>query len=287
MRESYAEIKRRSNPVVAKVPRLPRGRRITNGNAGANSSAPPPDSSTPPTPLPSPTFPRSPPRSSGATGNADGGDGEFGRTSGDFQSPSRSRDFRIANPHSDAARRTLGGGAAEDAGRCADGVRSAIRKSPLLVRPTPRDLSPVLHAPFLLTPGSPRITRELRSLGLACSENRVARVMRSGGLRARPIKPFRPKTTEEAEGTREVGGRASPAPITPRTPRPTCPPRPKRPRPRHPPRQRHLPAPSGAAPRCPSNRGKPGVLGFLFRHLLLQLFQEVLRAAPVDADLCV
>ena len=43
--------------------------------------------------------------------------------------------------------------------------------------------------------GSPRMTRELQGLGLACSENRVARLMRSGGLRARPRKPFRPKTT--------------------------------------------------------------------------------------------
>ena len=43
--------------------------------------------------------------------------------------------------------------------------------------------------------GSPRMTRELHSLGLSCTENRVARLMRSGGLRARPRKPFRPKTT--------------------------------------------------------------------------------------------
>ena len=43
--------------------------------------------------------------------------------------------------------------------------------------------------------GSPRMTRELHSLGLCCSENRVARLMRSSGLRARPRKPFRPKTT--------------------------------------------------------------------------------------------
>lgn len=43
--------------------------------------------------------------------------------------------------------------------------------------------------------GSPRMTRELQSLGLSCSENRVARLMRSTGLRARPRKPFRPKTT--------------------------------------------------------------------------------------------
>ena len=43
--------------------------------------------------------------------------------------------------------------------------------------------------------GSPRMTRELHSLGLACSENRAARLMRVAGLRARPRKPFRPKTT--------------------------------------------------------------------------------------------
>lgn len=43
--------------------------------------------------------------------------------------------------------------------------------------------------------GSPRMTRELRGLGLACSENRVARLMRSNRLWARPRKPFRPKTT--------------------------------------------------------------------------------------------
>ncbi|HEY5741511.1 MAG TPA: IS3 family transposase [Terrimicrobiaceae bacterium] len=44
--------------------------------------------------------------------------------------------------------------------------------------------------------GSPRMTRELRAVGIACSENRVARIMRSNGLRARPRRPFRPKTTQ-------------------------------------------------------------------------------------------
>lgn len=43
--------------------------------------------------------------------------------------------------------------------------------------------------------GSPRMTRQLHALGLACSENRVARLMHAHGLRARPRKPFRPKTT--------------------------------------------------------------------------------------------
>lgn len=43
--------------------------------------------------------------------------------------------------------------------------------------------------------GSPRMTHELRALGWAFSENRVARLMRREGLRATPRKPFRPKTT--------------------------------------------------------------------------------------------
>ena len=43
--------------------------------------------------------------------------------------------------------------------------------------------------------GSPRMTRELRAQGLRASENRVARLMRDHHLRARPRRPFRPKTT--------------------------------------------------------------------------------------------
>jgi putative transposase len=43
--------------------------------------------------------------------------------------------------------------------------------------------------------GSPRMTPELQSMGHVCSENRVARLMHREGLRARPRKPFRPKTT--------------------------------------------------------------------------------------------
>ena len=44
--------------------------------------------------------------------------------------------------------------------------------------------------------GSPRMTRELRAAGRDCSENRVARIMRLNDLRARPRRPFRPKTTQ-------------------------------------------------------------------------------------------
>jgi putative transposase len=45
--------------------------------------------------------------------------------------------------------------------------------------------------------GSPRMTWELRANGWSCSENRIARLMRQNGLRARPRRPFRPKTTAQ------------------------------------------------------------------------------------------
>ena len=41
--------------------------------------------------------------------------------------------------------------------------------------------------------GSPRSTRELQATGSACSVNRVARVMRTAGLRVRARSPDRPK----------------------------------------------------------------------------------------------
>ena len=43
--------------------------------------------------------------------------------------------------------------------------------------------------------GSPRMIRELQNTGSACSVNRVARVMRTAGLRGRARSPYRPKTT--------------------------------------------------------------------------------------------
>jgi putative transposase len=43
--------------------------------------------------------------------------------------------------------------------------------------------------------GSPRMTHELHANGHVCSENRVAALMRREGIRARPRRPFRPKTT--------------------------------------------------------------------------------------------
>lgn len=44
--------------------------------------------------------------------------------------------------------------------------------------------------------GSPRMTRALRAQGASCSENRVARLMRSEGLQTRRRKPYRPRTTQ-------------------------------------------------------------------------------------------
>ena len=44
--------------------------------------------------------------------------------------------------------------------------------------------------------GSPRLTPELRALGHACSENRVARIMQRHGVRAQTRKRFVPRTTD-------------------------------------------------------------------------------------------
>lgn len=44
--------------------------------------------------------------------------------------------------------------------------------------------------------GSPRMTAELRARGHRCSRGRVARLMRLEGIRARPRRPYRPRTTQ-------------------------------------------------------------------------------------------
>jgi hypothetical protein len=64
----------------------------------------------------------------------------------------------------------------------------------LALRAPPRGRPPVPKMPANCD-NSPRMTHELIARGHACSENRVARLMRAEGLRARPRKPFRPKTT--------------------------------------------------------------------------------------------
>jgi transposase InsO family protein len=46
------------------------------------------------------------------------------------------------------------------------------------------------------TYGSPRVRLDLRELGQRCGKNRVARLMRESGLRARQKRRFRPRTTD-------------------------------------------------------------------------------------------
>ena len=46
------------------------------------------------------------------------------------------------------------------------------------------------------TYGSPRITRQLQRQNIPCGKNRVARLMRLHGLKARSKRPFRPRTTD-------------------------------------------------------------------------------------------
>ncbi len=47
--------------------------------------------------------------------------------------------------------------------------------------------------------GSPRVAHQLRAEGESCSENRVARLMRQEGLKAKRKKAFRPRTTIRAK----------------------------------------------------------------------------------------
>src|SRR5262245_567936 len=46
------------------------------------------------------------------------------------------------------------------------------------------------------TYGSPRVTRQLRRMQIACSENRVAKLMCRHNIRAKSKCPFRPRTTD-------------------------------------------------------------------------------------------
>lgn len=62
-----------------------------------------------------------------------------------------------------------------------------------------RDLCQAIEPIFVAsrrTYGSPRIMHALRRSGWRCGKNRIARLMRSRGLRARQKRRFRPKTTQ-------------------------------------------------------------------------------------------
>lgn len=54
----------------------------------------------------------------------------------------------------------------------------------------------LIHRKSRQTYGSPRITQELRSGGKSCGENRVARIMRNHGIRAKTKRQFRITTTK-------------------------------------------------------------------------------------------
>jgi len=60
--------------------------------------------------------------------------------------------------------------------------------------------------------GSPRMTVELRKRGFSASENRVARLMRKAGIKARHKRVFRPKTTVHNSDRRLAPNRLAQAP---------------------------------------------------------------------------
>jgi transposase InsO family protein len=53
-----------------------------------------------------------------------------------------------------------------------------------------------VHRDSRATYGSPRITRQLKREEVGCSRNRVARLMKLHGIRAKQKRPFRPRTTD-------------------------------------------------------------------------------------------
>jgi transposase InsO family protein len=59
-----------------------------------------------------------------------------------------------------------------------------------------------VHSESQDTYGSPRVYHELKAQGISCSENRVARLMQTHGIRAKQVK--RRKVTTKANGTHPV-----------------------------------------------------------------------------------
>jgi putative transposase len=65
-----------------------------------------------------------------------------------------------------------------------------------------RSIIGAIHETSRGTYGSPRIHREVRAAGRPCGRNRVARLMRESGLRAKPSRRYRPPTTNSKHGYR-------------------------------------------------------------------------------------
>ena len=59
-----------------------------------------------------------------------------------------------------------------------------------------------VHSESQDTYGSPRVYHELKAQGISCSENRVARLMQTHGIRAKQVK--RKKVTTKANGAHPV-----------------------------------------------------------------------------------
>ena len=80
-------------------------------------------------------------------------------------------------------------------------TRAASQLRPLIVRSFEQSRR---------TYGCLRVRFDLQDRGQRCGKNRIARLMRESGLRPRQKRRFRPRTTEEAEGTSggRQGGRA-------------------------------------------------------------------------------
>jgi putative transposase len=64
--------------------------------------------------------------------------------------------------------------------------------------------------------GSPRITRQLQRQHIACSENRVARLMHQEQIRAKRKRPFRPRTTQSQHAEPVAPNRLRQLPQIPR-----------------------------------------------------------------------
>ncbi len=62
----------------------------------------------------------------------------------------------------------------------------------------------VIHEQSRQSYGSPRMTQQLRIEGRLVGKNRVARLMKQSGIRARRKKPFRPRTTDSRHAQRVV-----------------------------------------------------------------------------------
>jgi transposase InsO family protein len=74
-----------------------------------------------------------------------------------------------------------------------------------------------IHQQSRHTYGSPRVFQQLRRQGVCTSENRVARLMKAAGLRARTQRAFRPRTTDSRHLHPPAPNRLAKAP-PPRTP---------------------------------------------------------------------